>query len=112
MAREGADITIAYLPEEQEDAEETKRLVEQEKRSCHLFSADLSKRENCKKLIDEHIARFKTLNVLVNNASKQHMCKDLAEIDLDQVESTFQTNIIQMFALSKYAIPHLSQGDS
>ncbi|KAE8148331.1 hypothetical protein BDV25DRAFT_141905 [Aspergillus avenaceus] len=112
MAREGADVTISYLPEEQEDAEETKRLVEAEKRTCLLFPGDLTNRETCRKAVEEHLKKFQKLNVLVNNASKQFMCKDLAEIDLDQVESVFHTNIIQMIALSKFALPHLSSGDS
>ncbi|KAB8072581.1 hypothetical protein BDV29DRAFT_202253 [Aspergillus leporis] len=112
MAREGADISISYLSEEQEDAEGTKRLVEAEKRTCLLLPGDLSNRETCRKVVEEHIRKFQTLNVLVNNASKQYMCTDLAEIDLDQVEHVFQTNIIQMFALSKFALPHMSQGDS
>ncbi|KAL4890860.1 hypothetical protein BDV59DRAFT_204103 [Aspergillus ambiguus] len=112
MAREGADITITHLPEEKDDAEQTKKLVEQEKRTCHLISVDLTKHENCKKAIEEHISKFQKLNVLVNNASKQYMCKDIAQINLDQVENTFQTNIVQMFALTKYAVPHMSKGDS
>ncbi|KAF7588906.1 hypothetical protein BBP40_005021 [Aspergillus hancockii] len=112
MAREGADVSISYLPEEQEDAEETKRLVEAEKRTCLLLPGDLSNQETCRKAVEEHIKKFQKLNVLVNNASKQYMCQDLADIDLDKVEESFQTNIIQMFALSKFALPHLSQGDS
>lgn len=58
------------------------------------------------------IYRHKTLNVLVNNASKQYSCKDLAEIDLDSVEDTFHSNIIQMIAITKYALPHMSKGDA
>ncbi|KAB8235056.1 oxidoreductase, short-chain dehydrogenase/reductase family [Aspergillus alliaceus] len=112
MAREGADVTISYLPEEQEDAEETKRLVEAEKRTCFLYPGDLSIRETCRKVVEEHIKKFQGLNVLVNNASKQFICKDLAQIDLDHVEEIFQTNVIQMIALSKFALPHMTRGDS
>ncbi|RAH82445.1 oxidoreductase [Aspergillus japonicus CBS 114.51] len=112
MAREGADITIVYLPEEQEDAEHTKQLVEKEGRSCLLVPGDLRKNETCKKAVEEHVNKFKHINVLVNNASKQYMCKDLAEIDLDKVEDTFRTNILQMIAITKYALPHMSKGDS
>lgn len=57
MAREGADITIVYLPEEQEDAIETKRLVELEKRTCHLFAGNLMDNETCKRAVDEHIKK-------------------------------------------------------
>jgi len=55
MAREGADITIVHLPQEQQDAEDTKRMVEKEKRSCLLFSGNLVKRETCYKAVEEHI---------------------------------------------------------
>lgn len=58
MAREGADVTIVYLPEEQSDAEDTKRMIESEKRQCLLFPGDLSDRETCRKSVDEHIKKY------------------------------------------------------
>ncbi|PYI01963.1 oxidoreductase [Aspergillus sclerotiicarbonarius CBS 121057] len=112
MAREGADVTIVYLPEEEEDAQDTKKMVESEGRSCHLFGGNLANRETCHKAVEEHMSTYKKLNILVNNASKQYMCKDLAQIDLDNVTDTFESNIIQMFAVTKFALPHLSKGDS
>lgn len=54
---------------------------------------------------------FGKINVLINNASKQSICKDFADIDLDVVEESFHTNILQMFAITKYALPHMSRGD-
>lgn len=57
---------------------------------------------NCKMVVDKHIEKFKTLDVLVNNASKQIQCADLAEIDLDNVRSTFHSNVVAMFAMTKY----------
>lgn len=112
FAREGSDVSIVYLPEEQEDAEETKRLVEKEGRECLLIPGDLMDNETCKNAVDEHIKKFNGLDVLVNNASKQVMCYDFAEIDLDVVESTFRSNILQMFAVTKYALPHMKKGAS
>lgn len=56
--------------------------------------------------------RYGNINILVNNASTQYMCSDLAEIDLDTVEDVFKTNIIQMFAITKFALPHMGKGDS
>ena len=56
--------------------------------------------------------RYGRIDVLVNNASKQIMCKDFSAIDLDNVSSTFQSNIIQMFAMTKYALPHMEKGCS
>jgi len=112
MAKEGADITIVYLPEEQPDAEETKKLVEKEGRQCLTLPFDLMNTKNCEKTISEHVSKFGRVDVLVNNASKQIMCKDFAEIDLDNVESTFRSNILQMFAMSKFALPHMKKGSS
>ncbi|KAJ6033470.1 hypothetical protein N7444_011241 [Penicillium canescens] len=112
MAREGADISIVYLPQEQHDAEETKAMVEAENRTCLLIPGDLRKYDFCRHAVEEHIKRHGALNVLVNNASKQYSCKDLAEIDLEKVEDVFQSNILQMIAITKYALPHMSRGDS
>ncbi|WEW58018.1 hypothetical protein PRK78_003485 [Emydomyces testavorans] len=112
MAREGADVTIAYLPEEQEDANETKKSVEKEGKSCLLVAGNLMNNDNCKKVVEEHVKTYDRVDVLVNNASKQIMCKDFAEIDLDNVASTFQSNILQMFAITKFALPHMKKGSS
>lgn len=131
MAKEGADVTITHLPEEQEDAETTKKLVEAEKRMCALFSGDLTDYGNCRKAVDQHFQRygrhadhglrcllivnvdsFGSLNILVNNASKQYICKNLTEIDMCDVEDLFRTNILQMFAVTKFALPYMKKGDS
>ncbi|KAL4802457.1 hypothetical protein BDV18DRAFT_166844 [Aspergillus unguis] len=111
-AKEGADVTIVYLPVEDADAQETKKLVEGEGRECLLIPGDLRNKDFCKKAVEKHIEKFKTLNILINNASQQFMCPDLAEINLDQVQDCFQTNIVQMFAMTKFALPHLGKGDS
>ena len=59
-----------------------------------------------------NLGRYGEINVLVNNASKQVMCKDFAEIDLENVESTFRSYILQMFAVTKYALPHMKKGSA
>jgi NAD(P)-dependent dehydrogenase (short-subunit alcohol dehydrogenase family) len=112
FAREGADVTIVYLPEEEEDARETKKLVEGEGKKCLLVPGNLMDNETCKKAVQQHMDTYGGLHVLVNNASKQIMCENFAEIDLDNVESTFRSNILQMFALTKYALPHMEKGGS
>jgi len=111
-AKEGADVTIVYLPEEEGDAQETKNLVEKEGKECLLIAGDLMDNETCKKAISKHIEKFNNLDILVNNASKQIMCEDFAEINLDNVESTFRSNILQMFAITKFALPHMKKGSS
>ncbi|PGH06039.1 hypothetical protein GX51_02630 [Blastomyces parvus] len=112
MAREGASITIVYLPEEQVDADQTKRMVEGEGQTCLLVAGDLMDNDNCKRAISEHIKKYSTIDVLVNNASKQIMCTNFEDIDLSNVESTFRSNILQMFAITKYALPHMKKGGS
>lgn len=101
-----------YLPEEQEDAEQTKALVEKEGRKCLLIPGDLMDNAKCKEAVQKHVDEYGVIHVLVNNASKQIMCDDFAEIDLDNVESTFRSNILQMFAVTKFALPHMKKGAS
>jgi len=111
-AREGADVSINYLPEEQEDAEETKRLVEEAGRKCVLIPYDLEKLKSLHEIVDAHIKEFGGLDILVNNASKQVQCKNFEDIDIDAMESTFRSNILQMMALTKFALPHIPKGGS
>ena len=112
MAREGADISIVYLPEEEEDAQATKQAIEKAGRKANLMSLDISKNENCKKAIDEHMKAFGKLSVLVNNAAMQEICQDLMDINLDVVEKTYRTNVLAMFAMTKYALQHMKRGSS
>ncbi|RYP33485.1 hypothetical protein DL767_004763 [Monosporascus sp. MG133] len=112
FAREGSDVSIVYLPEEQEDAEGTKRLVEQEGRECQLIAGNLMDNETCRRAVQQHVDRFGALHVLVNNASKQVMCDDITQVDLDMVESVFRSNILQMIAVTKYAVAHMGRGAS
>ncbi|GAA5867077.1 hypothetical protein JCM3774_004382 [Rhodotorula dairenensis] len=111
FAREGADVTINYLSEEEKDAQKTKELVEQAGRKCLLVPGNLETQEFREKLVDAHIKEYGALDILVNNASKQIQCKDLADIDMKNVESTFQSNIIAYIGLSKAALPHMKRGD-
>lgn len=112
FAREGADVTIVYLPDEQVDAQETKKLVEKEKGKCLLVPGNLMDNKTCEEAVKKHMAEYGKLHVLVNNASKQVMCKDFAEIDLEMVESTFRSNILQMFAMTKYSLRYMEKGAS
>ncbi|KAF1942124.1 tropinone reductase 1 [Clathrospora elynae] len=111
FAREGADVTIVYLPEEEEDAQYVKKKVEEAGRKAHLIQGNLRERTECEKAVEGHMKVFGKLNVLVNNAAMQEMCTDIKEIDLDITEKTFQTNVISMFAMSKYALKHMKRGD-
>ncbi|EIN06817.1 NAD(P)-binding protein [Punctularia strigosozonata HHB-11173 SS5] len=113
FAKEGArGITITYLPQEKEDAESAKKQVEESGAKVLLVETQLEEEADCKKVVDEHTKAFGTLNILVNNASKQIIEKDLSKIDLENVRSTFQSNILQMIAVTKFALPHMVAGAS
>lgn len=112
MAREGAEISIVYLLVEQSDAEETKARVEAENKSCLLIPFNLDEAKKCNDVVKKHVEKYGKIDILVNNAAKQVKCEDFVQIDLDQVQSSFQTNIISMFALTKFALPHMPKGSS
>lgn len=109
FAREGADVMIAYL-EEHVDAEETKRLVEQESRRCVLLPGDLGQEEFCRELVAAAIGHFGRIDVLVNNAAEQHLADDVRLISGEQLEKTFRTNFFSYFYTTAAALKHLAQG--
>jgi NAD(P)-dependent dehydrogenase (short-subunit alcohol dehydrogenase family) len=109
FAREGADLAILYL-NEGEDAQETKRLIEREGRSCLTIAGDVGDPDFCRSAVDQAIQRFGKLDVLVNNAAEQHPKKDIGEITPDQIDRTFRTNIFGYFYMVQAAMPHLKKG--
>ncbi|WP_338781015.1 SDR family oxidoreductase [Metabacillus sp. FJAT-52054] len=111
FAREGADVTIAYL-NEHDDASETKRLVEKEGRSCFIIAGDIGDEGFCKQVVRETIVKFGKLDILVNNAAEQHPQDNFEDITTEQLERTFKTNIFSMFHLTKASLPHLKEGSS
>ncbi|MDH0563208.1 SDR family oxidoreductase [Acinetobacter courvalinii] len=111
FAREGADVAIIYL-EEQQDAEKTKQLVEQEGQHCLLLKEDISDPKSSEKCVAETLKVFGKINILINNAGVQYQQKDLGDISTEQLERTFKTNIFSMFHLTKAVLPHLKEGDS
>jgi NAD(P)-dependent dehydrogenase (short-subunit alcohol dehydrogenase family) len=111
-AREGADVVCCYL-EEDKDAEDTKNWVEKAHQKCLLVRGDLSKESHCKEIIDKTIKKFGKIDILVNNAGFQRKAVDSIEkMDYDSILYTFKVNIISMFALVRYALPHLKEGGS
>ncbi len=79
-AMEGAESLIAYLPEEEKDAQETKRMVEERGGKLHLFPTDVRSAENCKKIINTAVEKMGRVNILVNNAAYQMMQKSIADL--------------------------------
>jgi NAD(P)-dependent dehydrogenase (short-subunit alcohol dehydrogenase family) len=110
-AKEGADVVISYL-DEHEDANETKRLVEQEGRRCILMPGDIGEESFCGQIVSETINQLGKLDILVNNAAEQHPQAGIEEISKEQLERTFKTNIFSFFYMVKAALPHLKKGSS
>lgn len=111
FAREGADVAIIYI-EEDDDAQTTKELVEKEGRKCLLLQGDITDKEFCDKSLKEIMNRYGKLSILINNAAEQHVRQGIEEMDMEDVERTFRTNIISMIYLTKKAVEHLKKGDS
>ncbi|KAL4750130.1 hypothetical protein BDW72DRAFT_176417 [Aspergillus terricola var. indicus] len=112
FAMEGASSLITYLSEEEEDAQETKKRVEETGQKCYLLATDLRKKENCRKVVETALEKLGGIDILVNNAGTQTMLPDISDLDESQWESTFDTNIHPVFYLSKYTMPHLKSGSS
>lgn len=111
FAREGANIAILYL-EEDEDAERTKQLVEQEGQQCILFKEDITDANVLEKTVNKILNTYGQINILINNAGVQFQQKDFKNISFEQLEKTFKTNIFSIFQLTQAVLPHLKSGDS
>lgn len=111
FAREGANVAISYLNEDQ-DAEDTCRFIREEGAEALAIRGDLGNPEFCRQVVAQVVKEFGGLNVLVNNAGEQHPDKDIRDITDKQLQRTFQTNIFSMFYLTQAAVDHLSEGDA
>jgi NAD(P)-dependent dehydrogenase (short-subunit alcohol dehydrogenase family) len=111
FAREGADVVISYL-EEEEDAQGTRDLVEAAGQKSVLFAGDLSKPEQCRALVEQTVAEFGRVDVLVHNAAFQRTHDDITEIEDEEWDYTLATNLSAYFYLVKAALPHMASGSS
>ena len=111
FAREGADVTVAYL-DEHDDAAETKRCIEAEGRRCVLVAGDVKKTKFAEKVVARTIDAFGRLDVVVNNAAFQEHADSLEDITDDRLEETFNTNIFGYIRMARAALPHLKEGGS
>ncbi|HEY9649389.1 MAG TPA: SDR family oxidoreductase [Coleofasciculaceae cyanobacterium] len=110
-AKEGADVAINYLSEDQ-DAEETKRLVEAEGKRCLLIKGDVGDEQFCQQAVQQTVQELGHLDILVNNAAEQHPQESIEDISAEQLERTFRTNIFGMFFMAKAALPNLKEGSA
>lgn len=109
FAKEGAKVAVVYLCED-EDANETKQLVEKYGSEALLIRGDISKEAFCKEAVQKTIDKFGRIDVLVNNAAEQHTAKEVTEIETENLIRTFETNIFSMFYITKAAVPHMKPG--
>jgi NAD(P)-dependent dehydrogenase (short-subunit alcohol dehydrogenase family) len=110
-AREGADVVICYLNEDS-DAQDTAKYVEEAGRRALLIAGDVSHAEHCRDIVKQTVDEFGRIDVLVNNAAYQMNHDDLEEISDEEWEYTFATNVSAMFYLVKAALPHMKEGSS
>jgi NAD(P)-dependent dehydrogenase (short-subunit alcohol dehydrogenase family) len=110
-AREGADVLIAYLSEN-DDAQEVKALVEKEGRKAVLVSGDIRDPQHCKAIVKRAVDELAGVDILVNNAAHQATFKDIGDISDEEWRTTFEVNIHAMFYLAKAAVPHMRPGSA
>ncbi|MGO7073658.1 SDR family oxidoreductase [Rhizobium johnstonii] len=110
-AREGADLVLSYLDED-EDADETKRLVEQAGRKAILVSGDIQDPAHCRQIVETAVKELGGIDILVNNAAHQASFKSIDEISDEEWELTFKVNIHSMFYLTKAAVAHMKPGSA
>lgn len=111
FAREGADVLISYLSED-EDAKETAKHVEQAGQKAVLVPGDVSEEAHCKKIVQRAVEEFGQIDILVNNAAFQMARQSLEDIPSEEWDYTFRTNIYSMFYLCKAAKPHMKPGST
>lgn len=111
FAREGADVAISFLDEE-EDAGETARLVEEAGQRCLLIPGDISEADHCRSVVEQVVEAFGGIDILVNNAAHQSFIEELEEITDEEFEKTFKVNMFATFWLSREAVRHMGEGAS
>jgi len=109
-AREGADVALVYLAVEETDAQETRQAIEKEGRRALLLPGDVTDPAFCKRAVEQTVAQFGRIDVLVNNAAYQMKQDSLTDIPVEQIEKTFRTNIFGYMYMAQAALPHFKEG--
>ena len=112
FAREGADVAISYLPEEEEDARRITKLIEDAGRTAVALPGDLTDPDYCRRLVADAVEQLGGLDILVVNGGKQQTVESIDELTDEQFDETFKTNVYAMFWLTKAAVPHLKPGST
>ncbi|MDQ0088814.1 NAD(P)-dependent dehydrogenase (short-subunit alcohol dehydrogenase family) [Paenibacillus anaericanus] len=109
FAREGADVLLSYLPEEEADAQEVVKLLEEEGRKVIAFPGDLKDEQFCEQLIAAAVEKLGGIDILANVAGKQQFVEEIADLTTEQFDATFKTNV---YSLCKAAVQHMKPGSS
>ncbi|EOD1044313.1 SDR family oxidoreductase [Citrobacter farmeri] len=109
-AREGADVAINYLPDEEEDAREVVALIKQAGRQGVALPGDIRDESFCRQLVSQAAESLGGLDILVNNAGRQQFCESIEDLTTEAFDATFKTNVYAMFWITKAAIPHFQAG--
>jgi len=112
FAREGADICMSYLPEEEEDAAKIAQMIEEADQKVVKCPGDIKDEAFCKQLVETANTELGGLDILVNNAGKQVFCNDITQLSTTQLEHTFATNVYAMFWITQAALKYLPAGAS
>lgn len=112
FAREGADVLISYLEEEEPDARESARAVEKAGGRAVKAPGDISEETRCERLVEKAVEEFGRVDILVNNAARQKTFSGIAGVTSDELDLAFKTNIYAVFWLCKAALPHMLEGSS
>lgn len=110
FAREGAHVAIVYLSEE-DDAQQTKAAIENEGQSCLCIAGDVKDKHFCHQAVEQVLAHFGQINILVNNAAFQEHASSLLDISTERFEESFKTNVYGYFNMAQAVLPHLEAGD-
>lgn len=111
-AREGADVAINYLPEEESDAAEVIKLIEAEGRKAIAIPGDIRSEAFCQQLVEDAVKGLGGLDILVNNAGRQQFNESILTLSTEDFDATFKTNVYAMFWITKAAVKHLPEGAS
>jgi NAD(P)-dependent dehydrogenase (short-subunit alcohol dehydrogenase family) len=112
FAREGADIVLSYMPEEEEDAKQVLKLVQEAGRTAIAIPGDLKDEEYCEQLVDTAVKQLGGIDILANIAGKQQFVPDIADLTTQHFDDTFKTNVYAMFWLCKAAVKHMRPGST
>ncbi|AIQ35301.1 MULTISPECIES: SDR family oxidoreductase [Paenibacillus] len=112
FAREGADVVLSYMPEEEADAKQVLKLVQEAGRTAIAIPGDLKDEEYCEQLIDTAVKQLGGIDILANIAGKQQFVSDIADLTTKHFDDTFKTNVYAMFWLCKAAVKHMQPGST